>query len=318
MNHKAATSWMSIVCISVSLLCFTLHCFAGDEDARQKKLVQKLNTITIPGLKYREAMPSDLLAFLSDESRRLDPEKVGVNIILEGVIDETKVTISANNLSLFDAVKYICQLAGLTYRIDPNAVIITKGGKTESLAQVSELPTNITVNGDTYEDVRWRQVTPTTVTIFHKTGVATIPLASLPPTLQQRFGYDPQKAAEFQAAEDANAAKALASRDRFGRVWHVAEYEAHSWSGVWVRRGNSLVFDAELRSGDAQINYVVMLTVQGNTIYADRVQDGHVRRGEGPHSYTYVGTISGNSVSGRPTFGDNPNGGWDWYATIEQ
>lgn len=56
-------------------------------------------------------------------------------------------------------------------------------------------PASITIDGTTYEDIRWESVTPTTVTIFHKTGVATIPLWTLPPDLQKRFGYDPQKAA---------------------------------------------------------------------------------------------------------------------------
>jgi hypothetical protein len=56
------------------------------------------------------------------------------------------------------------------------------------------LPTTITIDGTTYENVRWERITPTTVTVFHKTGVATILLAKLPPELQQRFGYDPQKA----------------------------------------------------------------------------------------------------------------------------
>jgi hypothetical protein len=63
------------------------------------------------------------------------------------------------------------------------------------------LPASITIDGTTYEDVRWERVTPTTVTIFHKTGVATIPLEKLPPALQKRFGYDQQKAADYRAVE---------------------------------------------------------------------------------------------------------------------
>jgi hypothetical protein len=63
------------------------------------------------------------------------------------------------------------------------------------------LPTTITVDGITYSNVTWRTVTPATVTIFHDTGVASIPLEKLPPELQQRFGYDPQKAAAYRARE---------------------------------------------------------------------------------------------------------------------
>lgn len=69
-------------------------------------------------------------------------------------------------------------------------------------------PTQITIDGTTYTDVRWGRVTPATVTFFHKTGVATIPLSKLPPELQKQFGYDPQRAAEWQAAQRAAAADA--------------------------------------------------------------------------------------------------------------
>jgi hypothetical protein len=60
---------------------------------------------------------------------------------------------------------------------------------------------NLTIDGVQYENVRWGRVTPATVTIFHKTGVASIPLSKLSPDLQKKFGYDPQKAAEWTALE---------------------------------------------------------------------------------------------------------------------
>jgi hypothetical protein len=72
------------------------------------------------------------------------------------------------------------------------------------------LPSTITIDGTTYEEARWERVTPTTVTIFHKTGVATIPLWKLPPDLQKEFGYDPQKAAAWSEAQE---------KQRFDRLW---------------------------------------------------------------------------------------------------
>ena len=64
------------------------------------------------------------------------------------------------------------------------------------------LPASITIDGIVYSNVTWRMVTAATVTIFHQTGVASIPLEKLPPELQQRFGYQPQKTAS--AAPDAH------------------------------------------------------------------------------------------------------------------
>ena len=55
-----------------------------------------------------------------------------------------------------------------------------------------------------YEDVRWGTVTPATVSIFYKTGVATIRLERLSPDLQRRFGYDAQKAIAYDQARSKN------------------------------------------------------------------------------------------------------------------
>ena len=63
--------------------------------------------------------------------------------------------------------------------------------------------TNLTVDGIVYSNVTFRTVTPTTVSIYHQTGVATIPLEKLSPELQKRFGYTPEKAAAWQAASSA-------------------------------------------------------------------------------------------------------------------
>jgi hypothetical protein len=124
MNCKTATNWKSIICISISLPWLTLHCFAGDADAQHSNLVQRLNGIIIPEFNFREAKPSEIFAFLSNESRRLDPEHVGANIVLQGESDEMRVTISLRNVPLLDAMNYVRRAAGLSYRIEPNAVII--------------------------------------------------------------------------------------------------------------------------------------------------------------------------------------------------
>ena len=68
----------------------------------------------------------------------------------------------------------------------------------------------LTIEGITYHIVRFVHPTPGMVTIYHSTGVATIPLAKLPSALQKQFGYDPQQAAQWQAAQkkiDAAAAE---------------------------------------------------------------------------------------------------------------
>lgn len=72
-------------------------------------------------------------------------------------------------------------------------------------ADTNALPTTITIDGVTYQDVRWGTVTPTSVTVFHRSGITTIPLWKLPPDLQKKFGYDPQKAVAWQKVEQQRA-----------------------------------------------------------------------------------------------------------------
>ena len=47
---------------------------------------------------------------------------------------------------------------------------------TTALALTQETNTTITIDGVTYENYHWGTITPTAVSIIHKTGVATIPL----------------------------------------------------------------------------------------------------------------------------------------------
>jgi hypothetical protein len=137
-----------------------------DAPANGFPFVLTLNDIIIPELNYREAKPSDILAFLSDESRRLDPEHVGVGIVFQGDIDETGTeTLTLRNVPLVDAVKYVCVLAGLSYRIEHNAVIISKGAVAASNKSVDECSKAIAdyseairlspTNGVYYNNLAW-------------------------------------------------------------------------------------------------------------------------------------------------------------------
>lgn len=134
----------------------------GSEALRQQKITEKLNKIIIPEINYREAVVSDVITFLSEESRRLDPEKVGVNIVLGGGVlapppatatrpaaaaapppateagattgtaaggegetfEGRKITLSLRDVPLIDALKYVTTLANLKYRVESSAVVV--------------------------------------------------------------------------------------------------------------------------------------------------------------------------------------------------
>lgn len=54
-----------------------------------------------------------------------------------------------------------------------------------------------TLDGTEYKGVTVTKVTPEVIQITHADGAATLPLRNLPQELQQKFGFDPARAAEF-------------------------------------------------------------------------------------------------------------------------
>lgn len=89
-----------------------------------RELVRAMN---LPGVEYRDARISDAFEQLADAARDADPDEVGVNIVYRGPTGEAapRVTMSLRRVSLYDAIRYLAQVAGLYYRIDDNAVIIS-------------------------------------------------------------------------------------------------------------------------------------------------------------------------------------------------
>lgn len=77
----------------------------------------------------------------------------------------------------------------------------------------------------TYENVRIREITPATVTIFHAGGIAQLQLQDLPWDLQKRFNYEAETAEQWRSSEarrieeEITAAReaTAATRDRIAR-----------------------------------------------------------------------------------------------------
>ena len=132
------------------------------------RLQEKMKTIVIPAVEFRQANINDVVNFLVEASMAADPDKEGVNIILnlgsgggsapaaapaapaapaadggaeawgDFGVDATfaeaplggggnvrDITLNLRRITLLDAIKYITEVAGLKYRIEDAAVIIT-------------------------------------------------------------------------------------------------------------------------------------------------------------------------------------------------
>lgn len=117
-------------------------------DANTEYIQNKLNRTILPLVKVREATVRDLLDFLHAKSIELDntesdPLRKGVNMVVKletapvpdapapddpaspVSVSDTRITLSLTNIPLAEALRYVCELAGLKYRVEPHAVVIT-------------------------------------------------------------------------------------------------------------------------------------------------------------------------------------------------
>ena len=88
-------------------------------------LDQKLKDIYL-SLDFNNATIEEATNFLSIESKRLDPEKKGVNFIIqpEASTSAKPVSITLNNVPLGEALRYVCQLANVKFKVQDYAISI--------------------------------------------------------------------------------------------------------------------------------------------------------------------------------------------------
>jgi general secretion pathway protein D len=77
-------------------------------------------------LDFNNATIEEATNFLSVESKRLDPNHKGVNFIIQPEASSTAkpVSITLNNVPLGEALRYVCQLANVKYKVQDYAISI--------------------------------------------------------------------------------------------------------------------------------------------------------------------------------------------------
>jgi general secretion pathway protein D len=88
-------------------------------------LDQKLKNIFL-SLDFNNATIEEATNFLSIESKRLDPDHKGVNFVIQPEASTTAkpVTLTLNNVPLGEALRYVCQLANVKYKVQEFAISI--------------------------------------------------------------------------------------------------------------------------------------------------------------------------------------------------
>ncbi len=102
---------------------------ADPKDLAVQQLEARIKAIMIPTLDFRDANIMDVVLFLSETCRRLDSNGKGVNMLLLGMGDSydaegNSITISIRDMSLYDALQYIAEMAKLKIEVQSSAIAI--------------------------------------------------------------------------------------------------------------------------------------------------------------------------------------------------
>jgi hypothetical protein len=144
---------------TMSMLAFATAASAERPSAAAGKVESTLQTVRIMqrtpvrDLQFKKASPEAVIQVLMEASRAHAPEGTAINFVsyvdnpkydttgLDDVLQDVNVrpqppktiTMSLRNVSLLDALRYVCDLADLHFRIDGNVVIITRRGDVRNL-----------------------------------------------------------------------------------------------------------------------------------------------------------------------------------------
>jgi hypothetical protein len=112
------------------LLTATVANASADWSTERKQTERKLDSIVIPEIRFKDTPVREAFALLAQQSTEHDQgsaqDERGVQIILK--IDEkaedTLVNLNLDNMSLREALRYTCILAGLKFQADNRVVIV--------------------------------------------------------------------------------------------------------------------------------------------------------------------------------------------------
>jgi hypothetical protein len=85
----------------------------------------KARSLIVPTVDFRDATIDEAVDFLRVRARGLDPEKVGVNIVVNAAgIPDLKISLTLKNVPLSEALRYVAELSNLSLRAEPDALVL--------------------------------------------------------------------------------------------------------------------------------------------------------------------------------------------------
>jgi len=113
---------MKTKCFSQIVICLIL----GLSSSLSATSIEERLKIVIPKLKFQDHNVAEAFSIITKMSRDQDPNKKGINIVVLGDAknNKTKINLDADDLPVAALIKYVCDQAKLTYRVDKYAIVI--------------------------------------------------------------------------------------------------------------------------------------------------------------------------------------------------
>ncbi|MBK8091440.1 MAG: tetratricopeptide repeat protein [Verrucomicrobiaceae bacterium] len=97
----------------------------------RESILDKLHTYQMPRVEFEKATIDEVIELLRLRSRDLDPQGKGIDFVIS-LPDEnrkTPISLSMQNVPMDEVLRYVAQLAGVTYRVEQHAVVISSFGE---------------------------------------------------------------------------------------------------------------------------------------------------------------------------------------------
>ena len=125
MNGSLRARKLMVMAVTTGLLAAA--CVRADSASDRRRKAKRL---TIPVLDVENGPAGEVLRLLQKLSRQLESEGTGINLLL--VLDpertragtRPRVTLRVADIPVLDAIRYVCTVAGLSFRVDKQAVIV--------------------------------------------------------------------------------------------------------------------------------------------------------------------------------------------------
>ncbi|MEN8256071.1 MAG: hypothetical protein ABFR33_11450, partial [Verrucomicrobiota bacterium] len=103
-----------------------------------ERVVARLKAITIPKLDFADAGIGEVVRFFAETSRKQGGEDVDILLVGTESASGNNVTISVSDMSLYEALQYVVEMAALKFEVKPGLVVIMPANYVPAAAMVAK------------------------------------------------------------------------------------------------------------------------------------------------------------------------------------